>query len=70
MQWWMSRWRPLAYGGVTLGILQAAGGIDWNQVWFQFWYLILNVFITLLFGGDTSAISSEAISSPFGSLFL
>ncbi len=70
MQWWMSRWRPLAYGGVTLGWLQAAGDIDWNQLWFQLWYLILNVIVTVLFGGDPSAISTDAGGSPFGSFFL
>jgi len=70
MQWWMSKLRPLTCGGVTVGLIQAVGQIDFNQIWFQFWLTILNAFIALLFGQDPSEYSGGGTSSLFGSFFL
>jgi hypothetical protein len=70
MQRWMMKVRLLACGGVTLGILQAIDAIDFNQIWFNFLYVILNALVTLLLGGDLGTITDTGTSSPFGSFFL
>ena len=70
MQRWMIRLRPLACGGVTLGVLQAIQGIDLNRMWFEFLLTWLNALISLLLGGDASALGSGGSTSPFGSFFL
>ncbi len=69
MQRWMTKMRPLAYGGVTLGVLQGFQTVDFNQIWFQFLYAILNAIVSLLLGGDASSLSSSDYGSPFGSFF-
>jgi hypothetical protein len=69
MQKWMIKLRPLACGGVTLGLLQAFQGIDLNQLWFNFWYFILNAVISLVLGGNVSSLANLTPSSQFGSFF-
>jgi hypothetical protein len=70
MQRWMTKVRLLACGGVTLGILQAIEAIDFNQIWFNLLYVILNTLVSLLLGGDLSTTTDTGMSSPFGSFFL
>ncbi len=69
MQRWMNKIRPLACGGVTLGILQAVPAIDFNQIWVQFLATWINVLVSLLFGGDLSNLTGGGSFSPFGSFF-
>ena len=74
MQWWMRKLRPLACGGVTLGVLQAIQGIDFNSIWYSFLYQLLStlvgVFVTLFTGGEVSDVVGAELSSPFASFFL
>ncbi len=70
MQRWMTKLRPLACGGITLGVLQGLEAVDFNQVWFQFLYTILNALITLLLGGEMSSLTDSGTGSLFGSFFL
>ena len=70
MRRWMIKLRPLAAGGVTLGVFQGLQAIDLNQVWFEFVITWLAVLVNLLFGGDLSTLSSTGSTSPFGSFFL
>jgi len=66
--------RPLACGGVTLGVLQAFQGVDFNQIWFQFmaqlWSLFMGAIVTVFFGGDPSSLTNLASGSQYGSYFL
>jgi hypothetical protein len=68
MQRCMRRLYPLACGGITLGVLQAIGAIDFNQIWFDLLYVVLNTLVSLLLGGDLSTVS--ATGSLFESLFV
>lgn len=70
MQRWMSRFRILACGGVTLGVLQAIQNIDFNQIWFLFWFTIVNAFVSVLLGGDSSSLAAGGAGLPFGGFFL
>ena len=69
MRRWMIKLRPLAAGGVTLGVLQGLQAIDFNRVWFEFLITWLAVLVNFLFGGDPSTISDIGSTSPFGSFF-
>lgn len=69
MRRWMIKLRPLAAGGVTLGVLQGVQAIDFNRVWFEFVLTWLAVLVNLLFGGDLSTVSSTGGTSPFSSFF-
>jgi hypothetical protein len=66
----MRKLHPLACGGVTLGVLQGLQAVDFNQIWFQMLYMILNVFVTLLLGGDTTTMTDTGTGSLLDSLFL
>ena len=70
MQWWTRKLGPLACGGVTLGILQAFQAIDFNQIWFDLVYIILNTVVGVLLGGDLSALSTSGAGSLFDSFLL
>lgn len=61
MQTWqrrLYRLAPLISGGISLGVLQAIEGIDFNAIWFQFITLVLSTFVSLFFGGDVSQLGS------------
>ncbi len=64
----MYRLRPVLAGGVMLGVLQAAMGIDWNSLLFQFILTWISVLINVLMGGDTSSLlgSTGGFSSLLG----
>jgi len=66
----MRKLHPLACGGVTLGVLQGLEAVDFNQIWFQLLYMILNVFVTALLGGDPSTMTDTGTGSLLQSLFL
>jgi hypothetical protein len=66
----MKKLHPLACGGVTLGVLQGLEAVDFNQIWFQLLYTMLNALITLLLGGDISALTDTGSGSLLDSLFL
>ena len=74
MRKWMAGLRPLACGGVTLGVLQAVQGIDLNQIWFQFlaelWSWVIGVILMLVFGGDVSSLFDIQTGSQLGSFFV
>lgn len=63
MMRWKRRLCSLATGGVTLGILQGASGISWNEVWFQFLITWITALIQVFMGGDPSSVSG--LSSLF-----
>lgn len=46
------RLRPLCYGGVTLGLLQAIPQIDFNGILFQFLNTLISLLVAILVGGD------------------
>ena len=69
MQRWMVKLRPLACGGVTLGVLQALEAINLNQIWYNVLYVILNTLVSLLLGGDLTS-TAEGSGSLFESFFL
>jgi len=68
-RWMVRRLYPLACGGITLGWLQALGGINWNALWFQFLLTWLSALVTLLLGGEVTAGQSGDSGSLFGGLF-
>jgi hypothetical protein len=70
MQGWMKKLHPLACGGVTLGVLQGLEAVNFNDIWFQFLYTILNALVTLLLGGEAGSLADLGSGSPFGSFFL
>ena len=61
---------PLAFGGVTLGIIQSLDAIDFNSILFQIVYVFMNTLISLLLGGGTDTTSgSSGLSSLLSNLF-
>jgi hypothetical protein len=70
MNRWMKKLYPLACGGVTLGILQGLQAVDFNQIWYQLLYTILNALVTLLLGGEAGSLTEVGAGSLFGSFFL
>jgi hypothetical protein len=70
MQRWMGRLRLAAYGGLTLGVLQAIQDIDFNQLWLLFWSTVLNWLVVFLTGADPDLLLQGGAGSPFGSFFV
>ena len=70
MQRWTRKLHPLACGGVTLGILQGFEAVNFNQIWFQLLYTILNGLVSLLLGAELGALPDSGTNSLFGSFFL
>jgi hypothetical protein len=63
MQRWIKRLRPLACGGIALGIFQAIQSIDFNQLWYEFLSLFLALLVQVLLGGGLEGVSgTEGIS--------
>jgi uncharacterized integral membrane protein len=61
----------LSTGSISLGILQALGGINFNQLWYNFLTTLLTALVTLLFGGDLSQLLSGLnLYGDFSSLFI
>jgi hypothetical protein len=50
------RLAPVAYGGVTLGILQGVSDVDYNGIWFEFLTTLFSLLVTLFFGGDLASV--------------
>ncbi len=48
---------PLSCGGVTLGILQGWGMINFSNVWTEFLTFLFGTLVSLLFGVGTSGLS-------------
>jgi len=49
----------LAPGAVAFGVLQAVGMINYNQIWFQFLITLLNLIVTVLFGGSLDSLTGN-----------
>jgi uncharacterized integral membrane protein len=61
----------LSTGSISLGILQALGGINFNQLWYNFLTTLLSALVALLFGGDLSQLSSGySLFGDLSSLFV
>jgi|GEM_PF-6832016 len=60
---------PLAAGGVTLGFLQSIEAIDFNGIWFQILYSLLNTLISALLGSSVSSTADTGLGGLFGGLF-
>ncbi|HUU97452.1 MAG TPA: hypothetical protein VM487_17080 [Phycisphaerae bacterium] len=67
----------LSTGGISLGILQALGGIDYNGLWSGFLTTLLTMlvqlFVTVLFGVDPNEVlnfTNQFGGLGLGSLFL
>jgi len=59
--------RALSCGAITLGILQGLEMFDFNQLWYTLLNMLLNAFVSLIFGIDPTA--SADTSSLFGGMF-
>ena len=70
MQRWTKNLYPLASGGVMLGILQGFEAVNFNQIWFEFLYTILNALVALLLGGEASTLTEIGSGSLLESFFL
>jgi hypothetical protein len=49
--------RQVSCGAVMLGLLQAFGALNFNQIWFQFLATLATLFATVFFG-DPSALTA------------
>lgn len=54
---WMRVLRQVSCGAVMLGLLQAFGALNFNQIWFQFLATLATLFATVFFG-DPSALTA------------
>lgn len=52
MRLWMLRISALASGGISLGLFQSFGGVNFADVLFGFLTQWISVLATLFFGGD------------------
>lgn len=69
MHRWNKKLYPLACGGVTLGILQSFEAIDFNEIWYEFLYVILNALVSLLFGNEATTLADSGSASLLASFF-
>lgn len=67
MQRWIKRLRPLACGGIALGIFQAIQNIDFNQLWYEFLSLFLALLVQVFLGGGLEGVSGAEGVSLFDS---
>jgi hypothetical protein len=70
MRWWMKAAKPLTYGGITLGFLQAVERINFNAIWFDLLSTVFTIIGWMFFGGDLAEFSNALSGSSFGSFFL
>ena len=64
------RLQLLAYGAITFGWLQAAGGVDFNQIWYQLLTGWLTSLLAAIFGVFGIDVTSGLNSSLFGTYTL
>lgn len=51
---WMRVLRGLSSGALMLGLVQAFGALNFNQIWFQFIAALVSLLATALFGAQTT----------------
>ena len=59
MQRWWKRLAVVSCGGVACGWLQAWNMVDFGGLFTQIIVMFLQVIVTFLFGGDTSALLDQ-----------
>ncbi len=57
MTWLLSRARAIASGAILLGVVQALGQVDFNNILFQLLTSFFTLLVSLLLG-DTSALEN------------
>ncbi len=50
---------PLLCGGMTLGLIQGLGSINYNSLLFQFMATWSNLLVALIFGGDLTDLNNN-----------
>jgi hypothetical protein len=53
----MTKVRLLAAGGVTLGLIQGFGGINYAEILFEFLLSWVSILVNTLLGGDVGQLS-------------
>lgn len=53
--------RAMSSGAVTLGVIQAFGLVNYNEIWFGFLTFLATLLTTLLLGGDASNLAMNLL---------
>jgi hypothetical protein len=51
----------MSSGAVTLGVIQAFGLVNYNEIWFGFLTFLATLLTTLLLGGDASNLAMNLL---------